>query len=318
MRVAPVGPESVISCVRAAISSAVIDRAWWDFDAGERGDIDQVKRDVHTLLGRLSGDVRLVATGRGFHIHQMFSRTVEGTAFHDHLARYQRKMAVGLPTLDGVGFPAKLTRIPDTYNVTRKRWAVNVSVEAFLSDPMGYPIPTTPQPQNAVYDPFRGRETTSGFDIVLWANDNPAPKVEMADFVGDVGNAVTNTVSQRYGVAPRVDDCGTADLPIGMTLYDVKEEDENGEKLIYNPRKAAELQAVVSGQAVPLVTKGLFLYDYGTASTAIAGLNARVGAGGTIVTGGAGHVIGRWLGSSDTNGHALLALNIGLNSGVDS
>ena len=137
--------------------------------------------------------------------------------------------------------------------------------------------------------------------------------------LGNAGtNSITNTVSERYGVAARVQTAGVTDLPLGMTLYEVAEDDENGEKLIYNPRKAAEMQVVVSGQAVPIVTKGLFLYDYGTASTAIGGLNARVGANGTIVTGGAGHVVGRWLGSSDANGHALLAFNCGLNSGVDS
>ena len=103
-----------------------------------------------------------------------------------------------------------------------------------------------------------------------------------------------------------------------MSLYGIAEVDENGEKLIYNPRKAAEMQVVVSGQALPLVTKGLFLYDYGTkhvagtndAAVAIAGYNAKVGAGGTIVTGGAGKVVGKFLGNADTNSHALLHLDI--------
>ena len=75
------------------------------------------------------------------------------------------------------------------------------------------------------------------------------------------------------------------------------------------------MQVVVSGQAVPVVTKGLFLYDYGPASTAIAGYNARVGANGTIITGGNGAIVGKWLGSSDSNGHALLRLNVDMNTG---
>lgn len=152
-----------------------------------------------------------------------------------------------------------------------------------------------------------------------WQNlDATTNLSEQNSMLGDVGNSYTNTVSERYGVNARVDNAGVADLPLGMTLYEVAETDENGEKLIYNPRKAAEMQVVVSGQAVPVVQKGLFLYDYGSASIAIGGLNARVGAAGTIVTGGAGHVVGRWLGDSDANGHALLALNCGMNSGVDS
>ena len=37
--------------------------------------------------------------------------------------------------------------------------------------------------------------------------------------------------------------------------------DENGEKLLYNPIKKDELQAVLSGQACPVATKGMFTFD---------------------------------------------------------
>lgn len=152
---------------------------------------------------------------------------------------------------------------------------------------------------------------TASWGVEGWRNDDDQNQLSM---LGDVGNAYSNTVSERYGVAHRVENCGTDGLPLGMTIYQVAETDENGEKLLYNPRKAAEMQVVVSGQAVPLVTRGLFLYDYGTASTSINGYNARVGAGGTVVTGGDGAVIGHWLGSSDSNGHALLKLDINIAS----
>jgi len=45
---------------------------------------------------------------------------------------------------------------------------------------------------------------------------------------------------------------------IGVTLKQTLEQDENGEKLLYNPVKKDELQAVLSGQAVPLATRGVF------------------------------------------------------------
>ena len=45
---------------------------------------------------------------------------------------------------------------------------------------------------------------------------------------------------------------------IGVTLKQTLEEDENGEKLLYNPIKKDELQAVLSGQAVPIATRGIF------------------------------------------------------------
>ena len=155
----------------------------------------------------------------------------------------------------------------------------------------------------------------SNWGILGWQNSDELNQLSM---LGDVGQSVTNTVSERYGVSARVDNCGVADNPIGMTLYGVAEVDENGEKLIYNPRKAAEMQVVVSGPALPIVTKGLFLYDVGyAADTVIVGWNARVGANGVIVTGGAGAVVGRWLGNVDANGHALLQLDILSPSGLN-
>jgi len=45
---------------------------------------------------------------------------------------------------------------------------------------------------------------------------------------------------------------------IGVTLKQTLEADENGEKLLYNPVKKDELQAVLSGQAVPIATRGVF------------------------------------------------------------
>ena len=45
---------------------------------------------------------------------------------------------------------------------------------------------------------------------------------------------------------------------LGVTLKQTLEQDENGEKLLYNPVKRDELQAVLSGQACPIATRGIF------------------------------------------------------------
>ena len=80
-------------------------------------------------------------------------------------------------------------------------------------------------------------------------------------FIGNVGAGYNNTVSQRYGVSAEVEytDGGADEAALGITLYDVREYDENGEKLAFNPRKQAELQASLTGQAVPIATRGIFL-----------------------------------------------------------
>lgn len=174
------------------VESVVMDRAWWDFDLTEDYDIVQVKKDVATLLSKLEGDVRLVATGRGFHIHQFFKSPMRGTAIAKHIDRYQRTMAKGLKTLDGVGNPQKLTRIPDTYNPKRGRWAVNICKEGFMFDPLNYTIPDRPDPTLKAHDPFVGRKPCGTLNIPKWISDNPAPKKNIVAFTGNIGTNSTN------------------------------------------------------------------------------------------------------------------------------
>ena len=154
---------------------AVIDRAWWDFDAGEKGGIEQVKQDVAQLISRLEGDVRVVATGRGFHVHQLFNESVVGQEYRLPLEHYQRRKARGLVTLDGVGFPEKMTRIPNTYNPKRGRWCVVIPTEEFVNNPMGYDIPTMPMRLDRKHHPFGEANTgLESFDFLAWcANYQP-------------------------------------------------------------------------------------------------------------------------------------------------
>ena len=171
---------------RVDYSSVVYDRAWWDFDEGHRGDINAVKDDVWTLLQRLEGDVRVVATGRGFHVHQMFNEHLRGHEWERKLDIYQRSVADGLPTLDGVGHGKKLTRIPSTYNPKRWKWAVNIDVEAFLDSPHQYKIPIKPDSSLDWSDPFVGQEVVDGFRFVDWCDNNPLLFKEKPLFFADL------------------------------------------------------------------------------------------------------------------------------------
>lgn len=63
----------------------------------------------------------------------------------------------------------------------------------------------------------------------------------------------------QYPSVPLKFTAATAGEPVlGITLNQTLETDENGEKLLYNPVKRQELQAVVTGQAVPVATRGVF------------------------------------------------------------
>ena len=139
-------------------------------------------------------------------------------------------------------------------------------------------------------------KTSAGFS----ANDNLNQDATM------LWDNLQNVVSDRYAVNARVDLAGSGETPLGMMLYGCKEVDENGEKLIYNPRKAAEMQVTVSGQAVPVVTRGLFLVN-NVDGTPTAAATAYCGAGAagdgliSATSGGSKVTIGKFLGP-DTNG----------------
>lgn len=145
-----------------------------------------------------------------------------------------------------------------------------------------------------------------------WRNTDDALNILSSN---SVGASYSNVVSDRYSTTARVTTAGTGDLGkvIGVLLNDVRETDENGEKLIYNPRKAAELSAVVSGQTVPVLKRGIIL-AYATGATA--GNSAFINANGELETnaglyGGAGGAkVGTYLGSADNDGYALLNLDL--------
>ena len=133
-------------------------------------------------------------------------------------------------------------------------------------------------------------------------------------FLGDVGANFNNTVSERYGVTAAVDytEGGADEAALGITLADVRDYDENQEALKFNPRKADELQAVLSGQAVPVCTRGLFLMATGAwASSPGVVINQDVFAtgNGQVTTLGAKAInnrIGRTLGGPDSDGSVLV------------
>ena len=141
-----------------------------------------------------------------------------------------------------------------------------------------------------------------------WQNDQETA------FLGDLGADFANTVSERYGVTATVEytDGGADEAALGITLADVRDYDENQEALKFNPRKADELQAVLSGQAVPVCTRGLFLMATGAWDTSPGVMfNQDVFAtgDGKVTTNGNkadNNRIGRTLGAPDSDGSVLV------------
>ena len=130
------------------------------------------------------------------------------------------------------------------------------------------------------------------------------------------GKSFANTVSLRYGTTARVEPTATTEVPLGIALWDMAERDENGEKLLYHPRKAAEMQAVISGQTMPILTKGIVLYKGQLTDVAVgAGVdvfNSSSGIGELSINNpsSAETKVGKTLGASDAQGYVLLKVEL--------
>ena len=139
-----------------------------------------------------------------------------------------------------------------------------------------------------------------------------SPNSSPTELLGNVGGSFPNSQSQRFGVKSKIVAAPSGDASVlGLTLLDVREFDENGEKLVFNPRKAAEMNVVVSGQAVPVLTKGIVLYS-GTAATAghVAFVGSTAGELASAASLPAGAVkVGKWLGNHSSS-VALLKIEL--------
>ena len=134
--------------------------------------------------------------------------------------------------------------------------------------------------------------------------------------LGNVGVGFGNTVSTRWGTLPSVTDAGTGDNVLGILLYDVREQDENGLLYKFNPRKAVENNHILSGQTVPILTKGFVLISgVFNGPAPVAGGMAYPSGAGVITTNAVNQqtgtsTVGRFYGAPSSDGFALLRVNI--------
>ena len=88
--------------------------------------------------------------------------------------------------------------------------------------------------------------------------DNDPVTYQTNAYLGDTSYPFLGTTEMYPEVNLKITGAKGEDHAIGMTLYQTAKNDENGEKLLYNPQKQEELQAMLPGQAVPIATKGIF------------------------------------------------------------
>jgi hypothetical protein len=131
------------------------------------------------------------------------------------------------------------------------------------------------------------------------------------DNLSNIGNAVSAQFNVPWTVSPAPSGATKASI-VGLTLKDVKRFDENGEQLKFNPRKAAEMDVIVSGQACPVLTKGVVLAQVtqGNPAFGSGAAVADIGNGELKVVAYSAATVGKFLGPKDSEGFALLKIEL--------
>jgi hypothetical protein len=126
---------------------------------------------------------------------------------------------------------------------------------------------------------------------------------------------IDGTVSARFNVASKVTAAPSGTVPakvLGMMLKDVRSVDENGYPLKFEPRKAAERDVIINGEAVPVVKRGLFLYS-GVVGTPAFGSGLAIsdaGNGELKVTNDPTLMVAKALGPKDANNFVLIDIKL--------
>ena len=75
--------------------------------------------------------------------------------------------------------------------------------------------------------------------------DNDPVTYQTNSYLGKTDYPFVGTTDMYPEVNLKITGSTSGDIPLGLTLYQTAKNDENGEKLLYNPQKQEELQALL-------------------------------------------------------------------------
>lgn len=124
--------------------------------------------------------------------------------------------------------------------------------------------------------------------------------VEYGDFAYQGKTDYPHIGRNQYPMATPTYECaGAGGAALGVTLRQTLTHDENGEKMLYYPQKALELNAVLPGQAVPILTRGLITVSaagLGTLTSPAPGMKLYSDADGKFTSVGSSNPVGQLIG----------------------
>ena len=107
----------------------------------------------------------------------------------------------------------------------------------------------------------------AGIFVAVSAGDFSLDPIQYADssYLGKTDYPFIGR-DQYPSVPLKVAAASTTDTVLGVTLLQTALRDENGEKLLYYPQKKLETQSVLTGEAVPVLGKGIITLANGEGS----------------------------------------------------
>ncbi len=159
---------------------------------------------------------------------------------------------------------------------------------------------------------FSGASANKGtFVSAIGAGLNFSTEMSLSD-LSSLNGSFSSNFTVPWLMEPAASGCAKASV-LGMMVKDVRTVDENGYPLIYDSRKAAEMDVTVSGQAAPVATKGFVLYS-GIVGTPAFGSGAAIADAGDgslkVIAATDAKAIGRFIGPKNTAGFAPLEFNV--------
>lgn len=147
----------------------------------------------------------------------------------------------------------------------------------------------------------------------VWQGGNTPATPHLGVFAA-MPNIPSRAAAFRHEVKWKVKNSYSGESPLGLLLYDVRETNTYGEKYIYRPRQERVDKAIVaSGEAVPIVTRGLFKVNgfVGTPGPGSGAVPATTSGYLQVVATTTGVAnVGKFLSTVDADGYALFKLEL--------
>ena len=154
-----------------------------------------------------------------------------------------------------------------------------------------------------------GSVNAGTFVIATVADPDSNPQTILA---GSREGAPSRAFSPRFENPWKVRSIASGEMPLGITLNDVREYNDYGDRYVHHQDELGRLDIVVSGQAVPVATRGIFeINGFSGAPGPMSGAIAHpTVAGQLLVSNASTGQVGKFLTSSGADGYALFKVEL--------